>query len=182
LPTLVWITLLGCGDGDTPTTRGPRSSTLAHAIAQDFATRHQAQASVACFLAFGAGVCAAELTDGTTIPIAVHDAGSAWEWHIEPMLVDAAPIEAHVRAMLADLGIAQDVACGARLRALADGERIACKLSGGGTAFATVAPGGKLSVELALDADTATARTMTRDDLTQMSNALQHADGDAGVE
>ena len=178
LLTLVWTTLLGCGDGDTAARHGVQTSPLAHAIAQDLATRAGGPVDVWCFQPFGAGGCEAHLRDGTTIPITVHDAGDKWEWRVEPMLIDAAPIEAHVRGMLADLGVAQDVACGARLRRLAAGERVACKLGGGGVAFVTVAPTGKLAVELALDPAAAAARQDHRQDLDRMSRALARGVGD----
>ena len=137
-----------------------------------------------CFQPFGAGGCEVRLPDGTAIPIAVHDGGAAWDWRVDGLLVSAAPIEAHVRGVLADLGVAQDVACGARLRRVAPGARVECSLARGGVAFVTIDARGKLAVELALDPAVATARRQAgSEDLAAMSRALDRPEAppDGGV-
>lgn len=127
--------------------------------------------------------CVAQLPDGTRLPIDLAFRDGGWDWHVRGLVVTTDQLEAYVRDELADLGAPQDVRCVPRVRAIAPGEQIACELARGGKAFVTVRGDGTTSLEVALDANAATARselvTPARDrELEQLSRALAHAEGD----
>jgi hypothetical protein len=108
------------------------------------------------------------------LPIRVAADGSGWSWQIDGLVVDTAPIAAYIDTMLADLHVHKTASCGGKLRLVAPGERLACALSGGGTAFVDVAQGGAIQVELALGSAAAAARTAVTpaEELDKMSRAL----------
>src|SRR5262249_24967675 len=117
--------------------------------------------------------CHAKLPDGSDVRIRVTSAAGAWEWQLEDR-IDTAAVQAYVDGVLGDLGLAQTARC----PPLSRERRIACALSGGGVAFVDVAASGQLSLELALDAAAATARSVPtpQRDLVRMSRALQRLD------
>jgi hypothetical protein len=101
----------------------------------------------------------AELPDGARIAIAIAPSGAGWTWRIDKLVVAAAPIETYLHETLGDLGAAQHVNCGPRVRVLRAGDRFACALERGGKAFVTVAADGTFAVELELDPRAAAARS-----------------------
>ncbi len=148
-----------CGDRGAPTGVAPPSSSLERAIAGDLSARVGAPVDVRCIELIGVPLgCMIAMPDGSALPVALHDAGSAWRWSIDGRLVSAAPIEAYVRDVVRDLGAAQSVTCGAALRRLPAGERVACHLERGGAAFVAVGSDGALRVEVQLDPAAAAAR------------------------
>jgi hypothetical protein len=177
--------LIACSDHAASEAALPDQSPLERAIAHDVDARLGAASYVHCVEILGVPLsCSALLPDRSELPIALHDAGSAWEWSIDGRLVAAAPIEAYVRDVVRDLGAAQSVTCGAALRRLPAGERVACHLERGGTAFVSVAADGTLGVEVQLDPAAAAARgepvTHAKDaELDGLSRALaQGSDGE----
>ncbi len=168
--------LAACGDREAapPATRS--ASKLELAIARDLTAKLGAAPEVRCRAMFG--LCVATLPDRSTLAIRVRDHGAQWAWEIEGLVVDARPIEAYVGSVLADLGAAQGVACGARIRHLAPGARVVCTLAGGGKAFVTIARDGTMSLELAMDAGAARARTDDVVGLEKASRALEKTDDD----
>ncbi len=165
------------GDSDPP--REPHVET---AIARELTARWQTPLAVHCELPMPA--CHVELPDGSVLPVRLAPDRSGWTWQLVDRVVDTQPIARYVEAMLADLHVAQTASCGARVRRVAAGERLACPLSGGGTAFVEIGNDGALSVELALDHAAAAARgeplsPEREHELDQKSRALDHgADGD----
>jgi hypothetical protein len=148
-------------------------SPLETEIARELTARAGGPVTVTC----APRACRAELPDRTVLPIRVAEAGSAWTWQVEGLVVDTPPIAAYVDGVLADLHVAKTASCGAKLQLVPRGERLACTLSGGGTAFVEIASNGAISVELALDSGAAAARgepsTPERDrELDKMSRAL----------
>ncbi len=122
----------------------------------------------------GVAGCRASV-DGVRVPLVVENHRGEWQWWVKGGVVATAPIAARVRDELVDLGVAQAVDCG---RAVAIGTRVACALSGGGAAFATIARDGHVSLELALDPAVAAVRSEEPRDLTKTSRLLEHGSGD----
>ncbi len=183
--SLALAALLACNAGGASPaggTAGP--SALERAIATDLGARLGKPIIARCLEPLGVPVrCTAYLPDGSALPVALRDAGAAWEWAIEGRLVAAAPIEAYVRGVVSDLGAAQGVGCGPGLRRLAAEEQVECRLERGGAAYVTIAADGALSVEVELDPKAAAARggPVTRESQTSLdglSRAL--APGSAG--
>ena len=97
--------------------------------------------------------------DGTKIPIEVKSDKKDWAWRVAGIVVDQQAITEHVKsrahrsACRSDASIARQPCMSS-----AAGDRIACKLSGGGLAFLQIAADGNASLELALDPASAAAR------------------------
>ncbi len=180
------LTLVACGDRERST--GARKSPLETAIARDLTAKLAQPVSATCVMAASLPAkCEAALTDGTKLPIEIASEGNEWAWHVSGLVVETAPIAAHVDAALRDLKLVQHASCGASFAFVAAGERLACKLSGGGTAFVRIAKDGTTSLELDLDAASAAARgelvTPERDrELTEISKALERLEGESDGE
>ena len=172
---VVLLTVAACRDRG----RGisPRDGIDA-SIARALTARFGLPVTVTCDVA-----CRAVFVDGTTLPIELHRDGS---WRVPGKVIDGSAIAAYVDATLADLGVAQTARCGPRIQRVAVGDRIACKLSAGGMAFAQIGEH-TASLELALDAAAATARgevvTPARaEELAKISRALEKLEGDSDGE
>jgi hypothetical protein len=131
--------------------------------------------------------CTATLADGTELPIAIEHARAEWRWHVEGLVIEAAPIVRYVEQGLAGIHVAQAVDCGARIQVIKLGDRVVCKLAGGGAAFVDIATDGSTSLELALDPASAAARTeLTSADreleLTRQSKDLEPLAGESDGE
>ena len=92
-------------------------------------------------------ICVAHLPDGNTLALRVTDAGSAWTWRVDGLLVSAAPLEAYVHDELDALGVDTTASCGPRLRRVAPGERVECRLGNGGAAWLSVHADGTTALE-----------------------------------
>ncbi len=180
------LTIVACGDKKP--SEGARKSPLETAIARDLTARIGQPVSATCVMVAGLPkTCEAALADGTKLPIELSNEGKEWGWKVGGLVVDTAPITAHITAALGDLHVAQQVNCGARTAFVETGGRLACKLSGGGTAFVRFAEGGTTSLEIELDAASAAARgepvTPERDrELTSISKALEALEGESDGE
>ena len=91
------------------------------------------------------------LPDGSHAKLRVRPAGSELVWKLDGALVLADDIEAYLREALADLGAPQVARCGARIQALAVGDRVQCQLQNGGKGFVVVNADGTTSIEILLD-------------------------------
>lgn len=180
------LALIACGDRKP--SEGARKSPLETAIARDLTARIGQPVSATCIMVAGLPTkCEATLADGTKLPIEIASEGREWAWKVGGLVIDTAPIAAHITKALGDLEIAQQVNCGARTAFVETGGRLACKLSGGGTAFVRFEKDGTTSLELALDAASAAARgepvTPERDrELTSISRALEALEGESDGE
>ena len=169
---------VACGDrepGDLGDLRptSPPPSRFELSIARELTARVGEPPTVHCATVYGMPRgCTATLAEGTKLPIRLRPVGTQVRWQVDGLVVKAAPIEDYLRGVLEDLGAAQAVDCGARLRRLAPGDRVACALARGGTAFVTVAADGALALEVALDPAAAKARTDVVTDLEVRSKAL----------
>ena len=171
--------VLACGTSARDPTR------LEAAIAADLETRLGVAVVTRC--GYAIPMCSARLPDGTQLPIEVTLSGDSYEWRVRGLVVNAAAIERYLAEELADLGAPQTVRCLPQVRALAEGERLACALQRGGTAFVTVGADGATAVELALDPAAAAARaevlTPERErDLERASRALADSEDDGDDE
>ena len=179
------VSLVACGDH---TNRQAGSTPFETAIARTLTARLAIPVSATCTVTLGIpAACEARLFDGTRLPIAITSAGTEWAWRVAGLVVDTVPVAAYVDARLAELAVAQRASCGARFLVVAPGDRIGCRLSGGGIAFVRVAGDGTASLELDLDAASAAARgepvTPARDrELTAISLALDGVEGESGGE
>jgi hypothetical protein len=175
------LTLVACGDRKP--SKGARKSPLETAIARDLTARISEPVTASCAMVLGAPAkCEAALADGTKLPIEIANEGKEWAWRVVGLVVETRPIATHIAATLADLKLAQQANCGARIAYVEPGGRLGCKLSGGGMAFVRFAPDGTTSLELDLDPASAAARgelvTPERDrELTGISKALEHLEG-----
>jgi hypothetical protein len=178
---VVLLTLVACGDRKP--TPGARKSPIETAIARDLTAKIAEPVSASCVMVLGAPAkCEAALADGTKLPIEITNEGKEWAWRVAGLVIETPPIAKHIAATLADLKIAQQANCGARIAFLEPGGRLACKLSGGGIAFVRFAADGTTSLELDVDPASAAARgelvTPERDrELTAISKALEHLEG-----
>jgi hypothetical protein len=181
--------LLGCAlviaCGDSPREPEPlpvvvdeRVAKLERSIASDLAGR-LAHATIVKVKCTPPTRCEADLGD-TKLPIVLAPAPGGWTWRIDGKLVRTAPIEAYLRATVEDLGANQRISCGGSVRSVAPGERIACTLERGGTAFVTVRDDGSFAVELSMDKDAAKARAsdVADKELTEKSRAARGSDDD----
>ncbi len=185
------LTLAGCRD--RAASDHARKSPLETGIARDLTARFATPVTVSCTKSGPVPVrCTAVLydktPDRTELPIALEEANkSEWGWHIDGIVIDGKAIASYVQEQLASLGLAQTATCGGPIQAIQPGERVSCSLSGGGAAFVTVAADGATSLELALDKESAAARsepvTPARDhELTARSAALEDLEGESDGE
>jgi len=123
-------------------------------------------------------MCRASI-EGVAVPLVVENHRGEWVWWVDGDVVPMGPIAARVRDELADLHVAQTVDCG---KPIARGPRVTCALSGGGSAFATIAKDGTVSLELAIDPAAAGVRSEPPRDLTQRSRSLEHSATDEDEE
>lgn len=190
LPIVCFVTLVGCRDGQVG--EGTRRSPLETGIARDLTARFGIPVSVTCKRTAGIPVrCDGMLLDGTKIPIAIDSASKTeWGWHVDGLVVQSHAIIGYVQDELATLGLARVVTCGPPVHVVKAGDRIACTLAGGGAAFVEIAADGATTLELALDRESAAARselvTPDRDRaLTEQSKALEvlewESDGEEAV-
>ena len=112
------------------------------------------------------------------LSIAVKSEKGEWAWHVEGRVVQTGPIAARIAGELADLGVAQTVDCGGAVVRVAPGERLVCKLSGGGAAFASIGKDGSVGLELAIDPAAAAVRSEEPRDLTKTSRDLERLPGE----
>ena len=186
LPLVGLWTLVACGDRQA--SEGARKSPLETAIARDLTAKLREPVTASCAMVGGLPAkCEAALGDGTKLPIEIASEKNEWSWRVAGLVIETAPIKAHVDATLADLKIAQHASCGGKHAFVEVGGRLGCKLSGGGMAFVQFAKDGTASLELALDAASAAARgelvTPERDrELTAVSKALEHLEGESDGE
>lgn len=178
------LALCACRDSKPS---GAQKSPLETAIARDLTARLAMPIAVTCTTIASIGKCEAVLLDGTKLPIDVTSEGKEWAWRVDGFVVETAPIAAHVEAILGDLKVAEKASCGSRIAYVAPGERLACKLSGGGIAFVRLADDGTTSLELVLDPASGSARgehvTPERDrELTAISRALERLEGESDGE
>jgi hypothetical protein len=184
--SLCVLTLISCGDQKASETR--RRSPLETGIARDLTERLNVPVSASCTLIAGmASKCEASLGDGTKIPIEVKSDKKDWVWRVAGIVVEEQEIASHVKSALGDLHIDQRVDCAPHVHVVAPGDRIACKLSGGGLAFLQIAADGSASLELALDPAAATARgeLVTPDkerQLFEVSKSLEAREGQSDGE
>ncbi|MGE5186226.1 MAG: hypothetical protein ACM31C_29430, partial [Acidobacteriota bacterium] len=93
------------------------------AIARELTARWGVPLAVHCELPMPA--CHVELPDGSVLPVRLTPDASGWTWQLVDHVVDTQPIARYVEAMLADLHVAQTANCGARVRRIDAGERLA---------------------------------------------------------
>lgn len=173
--------LAGCRCGDHPP--GQTATPLESTIAQQLGRRAGASMTVHCEMM--PPHCTATAPDGTAIPIALASEAGTWTWRVDGLFVRADELEAQVHAALDEVGLAQGVQCGARVRRIAVDDRIECALERGGRAFVVVHADGSTALELTFDPVGAAARTEAvtpaRDQaLEQSSHALESAESDEG--
>ena len=168
--------VLACGTSARDPTR------LEAAIAADLRARLGVVVVTRC--GYEIPMCRAQLADGTQLPIEVTLVDGSYEWRVRGLLVTTGAIERYLAEELGDLGAPQGARCLPQVRAIAPGERLACALDRGGTAFVAVRADGTTTVEVALDPAAAAARaevlTPERErDLESASRALADR-GDEG--
>ena len=170
---VVWILALACGQGGDPLERQLRRELRAQlGVAVDEVTCSGAPAA-ACQVRVGDQWLAVSITA---------TAGGDRTWALTGLVIAAAPLERYVAAELEGLGMAVVVDCGARVRAVQVGDRIACSLGEAGAAWATITDDeGNFAIEVALGGDAVRARSNEVDQasLEAHSRAL---DVDPGVE
>lgn len=166
-----------------------RKSPLETAIARDLTARFATPVTASCVLIAGAiaAKCDAALGDGTKIPIEVGTDHRDWTWRIAGIVVEQRAITDYVSEELGGVHVDQKVDCSPAVHVVQPGDRIACKLSGGGLAFVRVAADGTATLELALDPQAAAARgeivTPQRDhELVKISKGLEGLEGDSDGE
>lgn len=180
------LTLISCGDQKVSELR--RRSPLETAIARELTQRFRTPVTATCTLIAGmASKCEASLADGTNIPIEVKSEKQDWVWRVDGIVVEATSIEEYVAGALADLKLEQRVECSPAIHVVAAGDRVACKLSGNGVAFVQIAADGTGSLELALDAEAAAARsepvTPEKDrEMFELSKSLEAREGESDGE
>jgi hypothetical protein len=180
------LTVAACGDREPREIARP--SPLETGIARDLVARLGTPVTAHCAVIAGNPIrCEAVLVDGTRLPIAIVPEKRTWAWHVDGVVVESKALVDHVSGVLADLRSSQSVDCGARIQVVKPGDRIACKLGGGGLAFVRVAADGATSLELALDAAAAAARgelvTPERDvELSKISKGLEALEGESDGE
>ena len=161
--------VLACGEHDR--THLPA---IEPAIARSLGDHFGAPVTATCAWIGAIAVgCRATFRDGAALEIAV----DGRQWRVVGRVFATAPLVAYVRAELAELGRTDTIACGPIVHA---GERLACALSAGGTAFLDVGADGEAAIELALDPAVAAVRAeVPRDrELVRMSRALDIAGQD----
>lgn len=156
-----------------------RSAPLETGIARALTETLGVPVTTRCVIVADVAVCRA-WAGGVALPIAVENHRGAWTWEVEGRFVNTGPIVARIAGELADLGVHETVDCGAPVARIDD--RLACSLSGGGRAFVTVAPDGRVDLELAIDPAAAGVRSEQPADLTTMSRGLETSGGDEDEE
>lgn len=183
---LCLLTLISCSDQKASETR--RHSPLETGIARDLTERLHISVSASCTLIAGmASKCEASLQDGTKIPIEVKSDKKDWAWRVAGIAVEQSELESYVKTALGDLHVDQRVDCSPAVHVVTAGDRIACKLSGGGLAFLQIAADGNASLELALDPAAAAARgelvTPEKErQLLEVSKSLESREGQSDGE
>ena len=178
------LTLVACRDHGATSER-VRKSPLETSIARDLTARLHAPVTASCVQAGTIGAkCEAQVEGGMKLPIEVRSEGKEWTWRVVGLVIETAPIVAYVNATLVDLHVAQQANCGPAVVVVQPGERVGCKLSGGGMAFVQFAKDGTASLELAIDPAAGSARgevvTPARDrELTAISKALENLEGES---
>jgi hypothetical protein len=179
------LTLVACRDRNPPPAS---SSPLETAIARELTAKLAQPVTATCTMIVGLPAkCEATAADGMKLPIEITSEGSEWAWRVPGRLIETAPIKAYVDRALADLQLAQQANCGGRFAFVVPGDRVGCKLSGGGIAFVQLAADGTASLELALDPASGAARgdlvTPERDrQLTTISRALETLEGESATD
>lgn len=154
------LALAGCRDQKAH--ENPKPTSLELAISRDLGTRFGTSVTTRCAIALGNPVkCEATLEGDTKLPIEVKGEGKEWVWRVAGTVVQTKTVTEWVNGELSDLNIPQTADCGPKVVVLQDGERVACKLTGGGIAFVAIAKDGEASLELELDAEAAAARSET---------------------
>lgn len=176
----VWAVILGgaiclaaCGRSSSAPPPTPVELAISHGLLERFGVA----VGTTCTGLYPA--CVAQLPDGTELPIDLRFTGGAWDWRVRGRVISTDAIERYLREELTDLGASQGVRCAPHVRALVAGERIACWLERGGTAFVTVRADGATSMEIVLDPAAAAARSELvpperERELEQTSRALAH--------
>lgn len=180
------LTVIACGEPELR--HVPQGKPIETAISADLGARFGTSVTTRCLMLTVVPLkCTATLGDGTELPIAMDHARTEWRWHVDGVVIETAPIVAYVEEELAGIHVAQAVDCGRRIQVIKRGDRVVCKLAGGGAAFVDIAPDGSTSLELALDAEIAEARTeltsADRDrELTKQSTDLERLAGQSDGE
>lgn len=160
--TLVCVLALFCGCRDRPAGEIAKPSSLETAISNDLGTRFGTSVTTRCAIVAGNPVkCEATLADGTKLPIEIRSEHKEWAWRVSGIVVETKPVAAWVNGELTDLSVRQTADCGPRVIVVQQGERVACKLTGGGMAFVAIEQDGSGSLELELDPAAAAARAET---------------------
>jgi hypothetical protein len=176
------VTIASCRDPGSV-----KRSPLETEIARDLTGRLAVPVSVQCHVRPPEMQCEAQLFDGTKLPLEITPKGNGWDWRVAGLVVDTAPIASYIDRELADLRVAQHASCGTRIQIVQAGDRIGCRLTGGGMAFVRIAKDGKTSLEIALDAGAAAARgepvTPAREaELAKISRSLEALEGESDGE
>lgn len=180
------LALTGCRDPQAR--KNPKLTSLELAISRDLTTRFGTSATTSCAIVVGNPVtCEATLDGGTKLPIELKSEGNEWVWHVAGIVVQTKPVTEWVNSELSALNIPQTADCGPKVVVLQNGERVACKLTGGGVAFVAVTKDGEASLELELDAEAAAARgetvTPERDqEILKISKDLEGLEGQSDGE
>ncbi len=123
--------------------------------------------------------CLASLA-GSHVPLEVTDEAGQVRWSIKGLVISGTELERQVVAQLAALGIEPSMKprCGPALQIMIGEDRVLCRLGELGVAWATVAPDGSYSLELALG-EAAAARSQDLDEaqLDELSRALDREQG-----
>ena len=170
----VLLCVLGCRERDTraPLQRAP----LETAIARDLTERLGVPVTTRCVTIAGLARCRAA-AGAAVLSISASSSRREWAWKVDGRAVQTAPIVTRVAEELADLGVAQTVDCGGSVAIVPLGERLTCRLSGGGAAFASIARDGTVALELDVDPGAAGVRSEEPRDLTHTSRDLERLPG-----
>lgn len=152
-----------------------RKSPLESAIARDLTEKLGVPVTTRCVIVADVAGCRA-WAGAVQLPMIVENHRGEWAWRVEGRFASTAPIATQIAGELADLGVQQTVDCGALVTRIDD--RFACKLSGGGSAFVTVARDGTVALELAIEPAAAGVRSEEPRDLTKTSRDLDRAGGE----
>jgi hypothetical protein len=130
--------------------------------------------------------------EGVEVPLAIRDTGNELAWEIAGLVVSARVLETAMRAMLDELAVTAVIDCGPRVRVVAPGERVGCRIEAAiragsavadtGRAWATFDAEGTAELEVALGAAAVSARTedVATADLDALSRALDRDDAGSG--
>lgn len=180
------LTVIACSDPPAGMAHGPPP--IETSIAADLSARFGTSVTAHCVMLTVVPLkCTAKLADGTELPIAIEHAPTEWQWHVQGRVVESAPVVRFVKDGLASVHADQTVDCGPRVQVIKRGDRLVCKLGGGGAAFVELDATGAASLELALDAAAASARTELTSadrehDLTKQSKELEPLAGESDGE